>query len=61
MDLPMIPQKPKTCAHGYIVDDPNPRQLCPFCPQPNRAKIVKAWDAMMKAKLGAEDREPNHN
>ena len=33
----------KTCPHGYIVDDPTPANLCPFCKQPNRAKIVKAW------------------
>lgn len=48
------PPKPKSCAHGYIIDDPDPRQLCPFEPQPNRAKIVAAW----KAKHPELDREP---
>lgn len=54
------PPKPKSCAHGYTIDDQNPRQLCPFCPQPNRAKIVKAWEKMMATKFH-EDREPNYN
>ena len=48
------PAKPKSCAHGYTIDDPNPHNLCPFCPQPNRAQIVKAW----KAKHPELNREP---
>lgn len=54
MELPMLPNKPKTCDHGYIVDDPNPQQLCPFCPQPNRIQIAKAWDKLMGTKFAAE-------